>query len=48
MQVIGAERVDVIRTALDQLYEIGEIIAPLGEGAKDVPPPEGETAVDPS
>ena len=44
---VGAERVEVIMSALDQLREIGEVVAPLGEGARDVPPPEGEVAVDP-
>jgi hypothetical protein len=44
---VGAERVDVIMSALDQLRQIGELVAPLGEGARDVPPPEGEAAVEP-
>jgi hypothetical protein len=43
---VGAERGDVVASALDQLRAIGEIIAPLGEGARDVPPPEGEVAVE--
>jgi hypothetical protein len=44
---VGAERGDVIAAALDQLRAIGEFVAPLGEGAKDLPPPEGEVGVDP-
>jgi hypothetical protein len=40
---IGAERIGVLSAALDQLRTIGEIVAPLGEGARDLPPPEPET-----
>lgn len=44
---VGAERIEVIASTLDQLRAIGEVVAPLGEGAKDVPPPEGEVPVEP-
>jgi hypothetical protein len=42
---VGAERADVIMAALEQLRQIGEVIAPLGVGAKDVgpPPADGDT-----
>jgi hypothetical protein len=44
---VGAERAEVIRSALDQLRAVGALVAPLGVGAKDVPPPAGDVAVDP-
>lgn len=36
----GVERVKVIASVMDQLREIGEVIAPLGVGAKDDPVPD--------
>jgi hypothetical protein len=44
----GAERDDVIASALDQLRAIGELVAPLGEGARDAPPPESDVSVEPA
>jgi hypothetical protein len=39
----GAERADVIMAALEQLRQIGEVIAPLGVGATDVGPPPADS-----
>ncbi len=38
----GVERTGVIQSALDQLRVIAEIVAPLGVGANDALPPEGD------
>ena len=43
----GLERVDLINSVLGQLRSIGQIVAPLGEGANDVPPPAGDVTIDP-
>jgi len=40
----GAERIEVIAQAAGQLRELGEVIAPLGAGARDAAPPPDEPA----
>jgi hypothetical protein len=44
---IGAEKTKLIAEVRDQVHEIGEVIAPLGVGAKDSPPPENAGVADP-